>query len=361
MTIGRFFLMLMLIFTMVSLNSAEEKKWYLIWQDEFDAPANTGIDTTKWRYNLWEPGTVNGEAQKYTDRIENVFHDGKGHVVLRGLKDGWKGYRYTSGRLESEDRIQFHYTNKVVVRAILPRGRGSWPALWLLASKCCWPGTGEIDFMEQFGDRKGFYQCDTHTGGQPGDGGRHNNTFPTESSAGTEFHEYGVEWYRDSLIFTIDGGIMGDGNNKAIVRYNGGPFNINDHYIILNVALGGAMGGGIDDNQFPMDMVVDWVRVYSDTLGPQSVFPGNTQLSSGLSINPTIRTSNHEIVVSTPQSANMYNVDLVSPTGRIIRTSRLTKNEARLNTSDLPAGIYCLRVRGKESLWSRTIYVPSVR
>jgi beta-glucanase (GH16 family) len=343
--------MLMIIFVLASSHYAAET-WQLIWADEFNAPANTGADTTKWRYNLWEPGTVNGESQKYTDRIENVFHDGKGNMVLRGLHDGWKGYQYTSGRLESEDRIAFRYTHRVVTRAKMPRGRGSWPAIWLLASKCCWPSSGEIDILEQWGGNKKIYQCDTHTGGNPGDIGPSNYDYGSDAEASTNFHNYIVEWYKDSLIFIIDSTRMG------AARYNGGPFNTNDHYIILNVALGGMMGGGIDNNQFPMDMVVDWVRVYTNNKGePAAVTPGKNITAAGITFKPSIMTLDNEIIVKAPQSTPIRVVDLISPTGRTIRTLKPANNEARLSTAQLTAGVYCLWVKGTENVFSRTIFV----
>jgi beta-glucanase (GH16 family) len=351
MVLRRSFLFLAVMGVMISSHLAAAVEWRLIWADEFNAPANTGADTTKWHYNLWEPGTVNGEAQKYTDRIENVFHDGKGNIVLRGLRDNWKNYQYTSGRLESEGRIEFSYTHKVVVRAILPAGRGSWPALWLLATKCCWPGTGEIDFMEQWGQNKSSIQCDTHTGGNPGDIGPKNYNFKTATTSVTDFHEYACEWYKDSLLFFVDGNRFGSSH------YQGGPFNTNVHYIILNVALGGMMGGGIDNNMFPMDMVIDWVRVYSGGTEAAPVLPGKSHGSANTALFPSIRTIDNEIVVSTAQSSAISTVELITLAGRTIRTCRPAINSARLNTAAVTPGIYCLRVKSGESVWSSSVYI----
>ena len=234
--------------------------WRLVWSDEFNGLNLTGADTNKWNVATWEPNTVNGEQQKYTARVENIFHDGQGHLVLRGLHDSWISngttYPYTSGRLQSDGKFQFSF-GRVEVRAKLPAGRGSFPAILLLGTTGNWPQCGEIGMMEQWGQDKSWLYCSTYSGASSDINQK--VTFPNATTLSSDFHVYALEWYSDHMVFFID--------DVQVARSNFGttsPFYTGMFYLILDVAIGGTMGGTIDDvNGFPMDMVLDYVRVYS--------------------------------------------------------------------------------------------------
>jgi len=144
------------------------KEWKLVWSDEFDymgAP-----DATKWTHNLWPAKKVNDENQTYTDRLKNVRVE-NGNLVIEAHKEDFNDAEYTSGRIHSEGKGDLLY-GKIDIRAKLPAGQGSWPAIWMLpsdpfkyATKCktgdvwqgadevcdAWPNSGEIDIMEHVG------------------------------------------------------------------------------------------------------------------------------------------------------------------------------------------------------------------
>lgn len=233
--------------------------WRPVWSDEFNLSANTGADATKWNVPTWEPNTVNGEQQKYTARVQNVFHDGQGHLVLRGLHDFWTSngtiYPYTSGRLQSDGKFQFSF-GRVEVRAKLPAGQGSFPAILLMGTTGNWPQCGEIGMMEQWGQDKSWLYCSTYSG--MASDIKQKVTFPNTTTLSSDFHVYALEWYSDHMVFFID--------DVQVARSNfdtTSPFSTGSFYLILDVAIGGTMGGTIDDvNGFPMDMVLDYVRVY---------------------------------------------------------------------------------------------------
>jgi beta-glucanase (GH16 family) len=231
--------------------------WQLIWSDEFNEPNLTGAATSNWNVVTWEPNTVNGEQQKYTARVQNIFHDGQGHLVLRGLNTPWTNngttYQYTSGRLHGKFQFSF---GRVEVRAKLPAGKGSFPAILLMGTGANWPQSGEIGMMEQWGQDKSSLYCSTYSGSS-GDINQ-KVTFP---NAITDFHVYALEWYSDHIVFFIDDVQVAQSSFDTT-----SPFYTGEFYIVLDVAIGGTMGGTIGDaSAFPMDMMLDYVRVYSQS------------------------------------------------------------------------------------------------
>ncbi|HJX65297.1 MAG TPA: glycoside hydrolase family 16 protein, partial [Polyangia bacterium] len=235
--------------------------WHLVWSDEFNLGANSGADTTKWNVATWEPYAVNGELQKYTTRPQNVFYDNQGHLVLRGLHDSWNSngtvYQYTSGRLQTDGKFQFGFGHRLEVRAKLPAGRGSFPAMLLMGTTGNWPQCGEIGLMEQWGQDKSWLYCSTYSGTSSDI--KQQVTFPSATTLSSDFHVYVLDWYSDHMVFFVDGMQVARSNFDAT-----SPFFTGTYYLIFDVAIGGTMGGTIDDaGGFPMDMVLDYVRVYS--------------------------------------------------------------------------------------------------
>jgi beta-glucanase (GH16 family) len=235
--------------------------WRLVWSDEFDRDLDAGVVASKWNAVTWEPRAVNEEEQKYTERTNNVFHDGEGHLVLRGLNDSYKvgstTYPYTSGRIQTNDKFEFKF-GRIEIRAKLPAGRGSFPGMILMGTDGGWPGCGEIALMEQYGQDKTSLYCSTYSDSQSDLSKK--ITFSDATTLSTQFHTYALEWYADHMVFFID--------EDEVARREFGassPFatDDNDFYIILDVALGGTKGDNIDDDAFPMDMILDYVRVYS--------------------------------------------------------------------------------------------------
>lgn len=234
----------------------------LVWSDEFDS--GTTPDTTKWTYDLGDGcpnvcGWGNNESQYYTSRIDNVSIE-NGILKIKAKKENYQGYEYTSARLKTQGKFSFKY-GKIEIRAKLPEGGGTWPAIWMLGSNITtvgWPACGEIDIMEHIGNDLGTIHESIHT---PSSYGATVNTKTINvADASTAFHIYAVNWTSDKIEFLID--------DKVYYTYNPStknsdtwPFNANQ-FIILNVAMGGNFGGNIDPNFVQGTMEIDYVRVY---------------------------------------------------------------------------------------------------
>jgi beta-glucanase (GH16 family) len=252
--------------------------WKLVWSDEFDKPGPP--DPAKWEY---EEGFVrNNEQQFYTrGRTENARIE-DGLLIIEARKEQFRnpGFdsnvqgqsrtrrnrefaEYTSASLTTRGKASWTY-GRIEVRAKLPSGRGTWPAIWTLGTNrpAGWPACGEIDIMEFVGFDPGVVHANIHTRKynhvqKTGKGSQ--ITIPDASEA---FHVYALEWDADQLTFFVDG-------KKYFTYQNEGsgadawPYD-KDQYLILNLAIGGAWGGqkGIDEACFPQRYYIDYVRVY---------------------------------------------------------------------------------------------------
>jgi beta-glucanase (GH16 family) len=233
----------------------------LLWHDEFEGALKTAPDDSKWSYATWGPaGGVNNEKQQYTTSLDNVFLDGEGHLVIRALKSNQQiGTQYTSGRIHTKGNFQFK-AGRLEVRAKLPAGIGSFPGIIAMGVDGGWPQCGELALMEQYGQDKSWFYSSAYAESTAGSGDTRNvrYDFPNNTTASTDFHVYSMDWYSDHIVFQVDG--------EEIMRTSYGlysPFSLTPEYIVLDVAVGGNMGGAIDPAGFPMDMTVDYVRVYS--------------------------------------------------------------------------------------------------
>ena len=225
----------------------------LVWSDEFDTDG--APDATKWTYDLGSGsnGWGNNEAQTYTDNAENVIVE-DGALKIMAKADGNGGY--TSSRIKTENLYEFTY-GRVEVRAKLPATQGTWPAIWMLGANfdtVGWPVSGEIDIMEQTGQDKSKVSGTVHHPGvSPGAG----NTKDTSiANASTEFHNYTVEWTSEAIKFVLDDTVFHEVANTEDL-----PFNA-DFFLILNIAMGGTLGGDIDAAFTEDTMEIEYVRVY---------------------------------------------------------------------------------------------------
>lgn len=256
----------------VSSRVAVERTWgeyALVWSDEFDG---TSLNTENWSIEVNGNGGGNQEKQYYTDRTENLRIEG-GNLVIEARKEAYNNKEYTSARINSRGKQAFKY-GKIEARIMFPKGGGTWPAFWMMGndySKVGWPKCGEIDIIEHIGNQPRMASFATHT---PYKNGMKGNNWSSRSyldGLEEEYHVYGIEWLEedyngmDRIHFSIDGErlatIMEDAEHADDNYY--WPFN-KEHFIIINLALGGTMGGNIDNSLFdsPVLMKVDWVRVY---------------------------------------------------------------------------------------------------
>ena len=203
----------------------------------------------------------NNEAQFYTDRAENARIEGD-QLILEARKEPWQGSQFTAASLWSKTLWTY---GKIEVRAALPQGRGTWPAIWMLPESISkgvpWPDCGEIDIMENVGYDLPTVHASIHTKS-------YNHMIGTQKTSTialpdpTAMHVYGLEWDADKIVGYVDG-------QRYFVFWNehktdkewpfDQPFGVK-----LNFAVGGMWGGnkGIDESVWPQRFAIDWVRVY---------------------------------------------------------------------------------------------------
>jgi beta-glucanase (GH16 family) len=242
-------------------NGKEKNKWVLIWEDNFDYK---GLPSEKyWDY---EEGYIrNHEAQYYTrGRLENARVE-NGHLIIEARKDDWNEKPITSASLNTYGKQSMLY-GRIEVRAKLPTGVGTWPAIWMLGNSyregTRWPDCGEIDIMENVGFDPNVIHAYVHTKAYNHAIGTAKGNKITTEKPWENFHVYAVEWYEDRLEFYFDDEcyFVFENERKGSDVW---PFD-KPHYLILNLAIGGGWGGqkGIDDNIFPQKYYIDYVRVY---------------------------------------------------------------------------------------------------
>lgn len=249
-------------------------KYRLVWADEFNY---TGLpDSAKWNYDTGGHGWGNQELQYYTkNRKENAGVE-KGRLVIEARKENREGMNYTSARLVTKgkaDPIDFGVSSvgrygwqygKIEVRAKLPSGRGTWPAIWMLGATTPlkWPDDGEIDIMEHVGHHPGIVHASVHCKKYYHSIGTQKTATVPVPDCSQKFHVYAAEWDSDSIKVSVDGKVYFRFGNEH-TGYEAWPFD-NKMYLLLNIAVGGSWGGqqGVDDSVFPQKMEVDYVRVY---------------------------------------------------------------------------------------------------
>lgn len=281
---------LFLLFAFVStVVHAQQDYIDLVWSDEFEVDG--APDPANWGYDLGRGsnGWGNSEVQSYTNQNQNVRVEG-GKLIIHALKEGGQ---WTSARIKSQGKRSFTY-GRIVWRAKLPEGSGTWPALWMLGENfptVGWPACGEIDVMEHVGKWPGQILSALHTPSSHGDtqnkGTAQNPTFSTE------FHTYEVLWTPQRLTFYVDG-VSHYTYSPAVKNSSTWPYNT-PFFLIMNIAMGGVLGSdpqyesgglrnGIDPALTQAKMEIDYVRVYQQFTelrleGPAVVQKGQSGLS----------------------------------------------------------------------------------
>lgn len=261
--------------TLAVTASANTNGWKLVWADEFDKPGLP--DTNKWSYEVgW---LRNNELQYYTRaRSENARVE-DGMLVIEGRKEKFSNPNYQAGTNDRRRSREFaDYTSaslltrntatwrygRIEARAKLPQGRGVWPAIWMLGMdrRAGWPACGELDIMEYVGFEPDTIHGTIHCA-------KYNHVKGTQKGATLkvqapyqDFHIYAIEWDEDKIDFFVDEKKYFTFKNEKSGS-EAWPFD-QPHYLILNLALGGAWGGakGVDDSIFPQKFYIDYVRVY---------------------------------------------------------------------------------------------------
>jgi beta-glucanase (GH16 family) len=240
----------------------------LVWSDEFDY---RGLpDSTKWSYDAGDGcpnlcGWGNQELQFYTERRAENARVEDGHLVIEARREHWQTREYTSARLISKGKGDWTY-GRMEVRARLPKGRGTWPAIWMLPTDWAyggWPASGEIDIMEHVGYAPDSIFGTIHTQA-------FNHMMYTQKSgaivvpdAERAFHVYAIDWTAEKIYFLLDDRVYHTFRNEG-TGFEAWPFDRRFH-LLLNIAVGGGWGGrhGVDEQIWPQRMEIDYVRVYS--------------------------------------------------------------------------------------------------
>ena len=252
----------------VTARVAVEHAWgeyTMVWSDEFDGSA---LDENTWSYNTGGNGWGNNEKQYYTSRPENI-RVRNGMLEIEARKEQYENNEYTSARIMSKNKKTFTY-GKFESRIKFPGGGGTWPAFWMMGNSGGWPNCGEIDIIEHVGNMDSRASFALHTVMK--NGTRGNNWSSTkwfDYPLSADFHVYGIEWAqeekdgKDVIRFTLDGVQYAEVWEEQIDNNDYWPFN-KPFFIIYNLAIGGNMGGHIDDSIFEQEriMYVDWIRVW---------------------------------------------------------------------------------------------------
>jgi beta-glucanase (GH16 family) len=322
----------------------------LVWSDEFDGSGT--INSSNWFQQTRLPSGgswYNNEIQHYTNRTTNSFvNSGFLNIVAKKetFNDQGQTKQYTSARLNS--KFSFKY-GRVEVRAKLPIGAGTWPAIWMLGKNIkesgafwsatygtqSWPACGEVDIMEHWGTNQNYVQSAMHTPSSYG--GTVNLGGQTIATASSEFHVYSLDWTAEKMVFSVDNVVHYTYNPKD-KNADTWPFDA-EQYILLNVAI----QSNIISNFTQSAMEVDYVRVYQNTT-PDNQAPTNFTATVG-----TISGSSVELLLNgLDNSGNMsYTVDYGSGTKT---TNSLSGVQKSLVVSDLvPNTNYTFTVTAKDA------------
>ena len=326
----------------------------LVWADEFDT--NGAIDAAKWHHQTQLPqggSWYNGEVQHYTNRIENSSVK-NGFLDITAIKENFTDQgqtkQYTSARLNS--KFAFTY-GRVDVRAKLPFGDGTWPAIWTLGKNINedggywdsqygtvgWPACGELDIMEHGLHPTNQVSVAIHTPSSYGS--TVNTSIQTLADVANNFHVYSMNWSPDQITFLIDG-VGFYTYNPAVKNDDTWPFYL-EQYLLLNIAMGGN-GGAIDSNFSESSMVIDYVRVYQNTTAStEDVFENK------FSVYPNPSSDVLNIRTNEP----IDKVELYNTIGQLI----VAKKTTNINISSINIGVYILKIYSGNRIVTKKVMI----
>ena len=318
----------------------------LVWSDEFNYSG--AVDSNKWHHQIIPiiNGTdwANGELQHYTNQISNSFVS-NGSLKIKAIRENYTYNNvtkpYTSARLNS--KFAFKY-GRVDVRAKLPAEAGTWPAIWTLGANINevgnyfgstygsvgWPVCGEIDIMEQNGWDKTnlighLHYSNANTNVYQNEG---STTYIQDSSG--EFHIYSLIWTENVIKILLDDVVFFERENTQEIPYD------NHHYLLLNIAMGGNLGGAIPSNFNNATMEIDYVRVYEES----SLSSSNSTLNELIIYpNPT----KDKLILKTPSHLIGSNVNMYSTLGQSLSNFTLDEVNTSIDLSSFKKGIYLLK------------------
>ena len=230
-------------------------------EDDFTGPAGSAPDPAKWAYDLGGGGWGNNELEIYTSSAKNVYVDGHSNLVIRAVRTVSRGsVSYTSARLKTQGKFS-QLGGQFQARIKLNSQAGLWPAFWLLGQDITtvgWPQCGEIDIAEDFGHS--VVESSVHA-----PNGVRTYDVSGNITNDTDWHVYQLDWDATGFVFSRDGTAYLTVRNTfcPASAWVFGPSEPNNGgmFILLNLAVGGNTGTPPDSVQFPIEMLVDYVRV----------------------------------------------------------------------------------------------------
>jgi beta-glucanase (GH16 family) len=232
----------------------------LLWQDNFDQDGF--LDPDIWTIETGGSGFGNNEAQFYTNQEKNIFV--KDHMLhIQAHKENYENRNYTSGKLVTYQKKHIKY-GRIEVEAKLPKGKGTWPAIWLLGEnkkETGWPLCGEIDLIEHIGRRPGQFHFSLHTKSFNHKNNNHLTYVYEDLSLLDGFQVFSIEWDEKQISFYINNRQMATFKKSKNATVEDWPYD-QPFYLIINLAIGGHWGGDIDDNIFPVELNIKSVKVY---------------------------------------------------------------------------------------------------
>ena len=317
----------------------------LVWSDEFDG---TEVDTEKWHFQTQLPnswGWHNDELQHYTDREENAFVE-DGFLNIVAIRENYTDQNlsrdFTSTRLNS--KFAFTY-GKMEVRAKLPFGSGTWPAIWTLGKnineqggywsqefgQVGWPACGEIDVMEHWGTDQNYVQAALHTPSSFGATENHGGIYINEVS--NTFHTYSMVWTPEQITFSVDGfayyTYQPDVQNMDTWPY------VEDQYILLNIA----MQNPVDPNFTQSSMVIDYVRVYQEG---NPLATENVNSANDIQVYPV--PFKDDLHIQLENALLGAEIRIYSIIGQEVASYVQNQNIHKLTLNNLPSGTYVVQV-----------------
>ena len=327
----------------------------LVWSDEFDGQSGVSVDldNTKWFKQTYPilggQSWANGEVQHYTDRMDNSYIS-NGTLKIVAKKETYTNSNnvtknYTSARLNS--KYAFTY-GKVEIKAKMPFGVGTFPALWMLGQNItetggywaathgttAWPDCGEVDIIEHWGDNQDFVQSALHN--RSSFGGTVNKGGQKITNASTEFHIYTLEWSEDKMIFSVDGNVHYT-YNPSIKNIENWPYSA-PQYLLFNVAILPNITAGFTESA----MEVDYVRIYQESTA--SVSKNDNLLEVTLVPNPV----NNELNIQFSSNLNAIKGTIYTITGQKIQEFNQKSKSKKIDVSNLTKGIYFLRLASEK-------------
>lgn len=264
---------------------AQSDCWRLVWSDEFESDG--APDGKKWSYETGGGGWGNNEVQFYTATRNNSFvSNGTLKISARKSESG----TWTSARLVTRGKAAWKY-GRLEIRAKLPAGRGTWPAVWMMPQQSVygsWPKSGEIDIMEHVGYEMNRVYGTVHTEAYNHSLGTQKGGNLLLTDVDKQFYSYTIEWSNARIKWLVNDKPMYAFYNEN-KTYKEWPFD-QTFFLIMNIAIGGSWGGskGIDPDLTEAMMEIDYVRVYTQEIAPPVI--------SG----PGYVTPGQQVVFSTP-------------------------------------------------------------